>query len=219
MRSKQFLVIGVGRFGGALARSLYRQGHEVVVIDQNDEKVERIMDEVTHALIADSTDEDVLREIGVGNFDTVVVSIGADFEASIMTTVASKNLGARHLVAKATSETAAAVLRRIGADLVVRPEHDMGLRLAQQLTTPELVDAFNLGEDHSVIEVEANGRLTGSLSELRLPNRFSVQVIAVNRDGNVVVSPSADFEIVRGDNLVLIGNNEAMERFRSFLSE
>lgn len=219
MRTKQFLVIGVGRFGGALARTLYQDGHEVVVIDQDETKIERIMDDVTHALIADSTDEDVLRRVGCGNFDTVVVSIGANFEANIMTTVAAKKLGAEHVIAKATSETGAAVLERVGADHVVRPEHDMGKRLAQQLTTPEMVDAFDLGEGHSVIEVEANEKLLGPLAELRLPNRFSVQVIAVNRGGDVVVSPGADFVVARGDNLVVIGSNEAIDRFRGHISD
>ena len=219
MRTRQFLVIGAGRFGGALARTLYQEGHEVVVIDEDEDKIERIMDDVTHALIADSSDEDVLRRVGVSNFDTVVVSIGANFEANILTTVAAKNLGAKHIIAKATSETGAAVLSRVGADQVVRPEHDMGRRLAQQLTTPELVDAFNLGEGHTVIELEATDKLLGSLAKLKLSNRFSVQVIAVNRRGDVTVSPGADFVIERGDNVVLIGSNEAINHFRDHISD
>lgn len=219
MRKKQVLVIGVGRFGMALATSLYQQGHEVVVIDRDERKIEQIMDEVTHALIADATDEEVLRRVGVGNFDTVVVAIGANFEANIMTTVAAKNLKAKHVVAKATSGLAAAVLERIGADQVVRPERDMGLRLAQQLTTPELVDAFELGKGHTVIEVEAGGKLLGSLARLRLPNRFQVQAIAVNRGGEVVVTPGADFSLTAGDRVVLIGSNDAIRRFRDSLDD
>ena len=218
MAKKQFLIIGVGRFGSALARSLYQQGHEVVVVDQDEDKIERIMDDVTHALIADATDEDVLRKVGVGNFDAVVVSIGANFEANIMATVAAKSLQAKRVISKATSNVSAAVLQRVGADQVVRPEHDMGLRLARQLSTPELVDAFNLGEGHTVIEVEANGKLLGSLAELRLSNRFKVQVIAVNRGGEVVVTPGADFVVERGDTVVLVGSNEAVGRFRDHLS-
>ena len=218
MKKKQFLVIGAGRFGGALARSLYQQGHEVVVIDQDEDKIDRIMDDVTHAVIADSTDDDVLRKLGVGNFDTIIVSIGANFEANILTTVAAKSLQAQHVIAKATSATGAAVLHRVGADQVVRPEHDMGRRLAQQLTTPELVDAFDLGEGHTVIELEANETMFGSLADLRLTNRFSVQVIAVNRRGDVTVSPGADFVLQAGDNVVLIGSNEAIGRFRDHIS-
>lgn len=217
MAKKQVLVVGVGRFGAALARTLYQQGHEVVVVDVAEDKIERIMDDVTHALIADATDEDVLSQVGVANFDTVVVSIGHNFEANVMTTVAAKNLGAKHVVAKATSDISAAVLKRVGADQVVRPEQDMGVRLAQQLTTPELVDAFNLGEDHAVIEVEATEKLIGRLADLRLPNRFDVQVIAVNRNDEVTVSPRADFTVRFGDTLVLIGSNDDVQRFRDHL--
>lgn len=219
MAKQQVLVIGVGRFGSALARSLYQQGHEVVVIDESEEKIEEIMDHVTHALIADATSEDTLRRVGVGNFDTVVVSIGQNFEANIMATVAAKSLGAKRVISKATSDIAAAVLKRVGADQVIRPEHDMGLRVAQHLTTPELVDAFSLGEGHAVIEVEATDKLVGSLAKLRLPNRFDVQVIAVNRRGDVVVSPRADFTLESGDTLVLIGSNEAIKRFHEYLSD
>lgn len=219
MRSKQFLVIGVGRFGAALARELYQEHQEVVVIDRDEEKIEHIMDHVTHALIADSTDEEVLRRVGCGNFDTVVVSIGANFEANIMTTVAAKTLGAKHVISKATSAMGATVLARVGADQVVRPEHDMGTRLAQQLTTPEMVDAFHLGEEHSVIEVEVTRRLVGKLADLRLPDRFGIQVIAINRDDEVVVGPGADYVLERGDTVVVIGSNEAVDRFREHISE
>lgn len=219
MKTKQYLVIGAGRFGSALARALYQQGHEVVVIDQDEEKIEKIMDDVTHALIADASDEDVLRRVGCRNFDAVVVAIGADFEASIMTTVAAKSLGARRVIAKAVSDSAAAVLERVGADEVVRPEHDMGVRVARQLTTPDLVDAFKLGEGHAVIEVEVKHKLMGRLGDQGLPKRFSVQVIAVNRNDQVVVSPGADFVLERGDTLVLLGSNEAIQRFQEHISD
>src|SRR5690606_2080152 len=137
---RQFLVLGVGRFGSALATALYEQGHEVVAVDRSEERVERVMERVTHALIADATDDHVLRDLGVANFDAVIVAIGANFEANVLATVTAKGLGAQRVVSKASSEVAANVLTRVGADLVVRPEHDMGLRLAQHLTTPELLD-------------------------------------------------------------------------------
>lgn len=219
MRKRQFLVVGVGRFGGALATTLHAQGHEVVAVDRSDERVERIMQDVTHGLIADATDEVVLRDLGVANFDTVVIAIGANFEANVLATVTAKSLGAKRVISKASSEVAANVLIRVGADLVVRPEHDMGLRLAQHLTTPELLDSFNLGEGHSVIEVEANGKLQDSLAHLRLSNRFQVQVIAVNRAGALTLSPGADFVLQRGDRLVVIGSNLAIGRFRDYLTD
>jgi trk system potassium uptake protein len=214
MRVKQFLVIGVGRFGSALATTLYKMRHEVVAIDMDEEKIEAIMNKVTHAAILDATDEDALRKIGVGNFDQV---IGNDLESNILATVAAKNMNAKYVICKANSELAARVLSRVGADEVIRPEHDMGIRLAEQISTPDIVDQFRLGENHSVIEIETQKRLCGKLLDLNLTNRFGVQVIAVNRTGRLEVSPRADFELMDGDKAVVIGSNDAIDKFRDYL--
>jgi trk system potassium uptake protein TrkA len=218
MKPRQFLVIGAGRFGAALATTLYEFGHEVVVIDSREARVEAIMHQVTHAAIVDATDEDALRQLGIGNFDYVIVAIGENLEANILATVAAKSSGAKQVISKASSNLAAQVLARVGADQVIRPEHDMGVRLAMQLATPSIVDAFKLGEHHGVIEIEAQGPLVGRLEQLRLPTRFGVQVIAVNRDGQVEIGPGADYELRPGDNIVLIGANEAIARLRAHLS-
>ncbi len=217
MKVKQFLVIGVGRFGSALATTLYKLGHEVVAIDMDEEKVEAVMNKVTHAAILDATDEDALRKIGVGNFDQVIVAIGNDLESNILATVAAKNMGAKQVICKANSELAARVLSRVGADEVIRPENDMGIRLAEQISTPDIVDAFRLGENHSVIEIETQQRLCGRLVDLNLTNRFGVQVIAVNRAGKLEVSPRAEFELQDGDKAVVIGSNDAIDKFRDYL--
>jgi trk system potassium uptake protein len=217
MRVKQFLVIGVGRFGSALATTLYKMRHEVVAIDMDEEKVEAIMNKVTHAAILDATDEDALKKIGVGNFDQVIVAIGNDLESNILATVAAKNMNAKYVICKANSELSARVLSRVGADEVIRPEHDMGIRLAEQISTPDIVDQFRLGENHSVIEIETQKRLCGKLMDLNLTNRFGVQVIAVNRTGRLEVSPRADFELMDGDKAVVIGSNDAVDKFRDYL--
>jgi trk system potassium uptake protein TrkA len=218
MKPRQFLVIGAGRFGAALATTLYEFGHEVVVVDSREARVEAIMHQVTHAAIVDATDEDALRQLGIGNFDHVIVAIGENLEANILATVAAKSSGAKQVISKASSNLAAQVLARVGADQVIRPEHDMGVRLAMQLATPSIVDAFKLGESHGVLEVEAQGALVGRLEQLKLPTRFGVQVIAVNRDGRVEISPRADYELRPGDKVVLIGANEAIAQLRAHLS-
>lgn len=212
---KQILVIGCGRFGSAVARTLAESGHEVVVADHDEVALRTVMDEVAHAAVIDATDEEALRRLGVANFDTVIIAIATDFEAGVLATVAAKSAGAEHVVAKATSSTAARVLLRVGADEVVRPEHDMGVRLAHQIATPSIVDAFMLGEEHEVVEVDVGTQeaMHGRLSKLRLPNRFGVQVIAVNRGGKLTVSPGADFEVQLGDRVVVIGEVEAVRRF------
>ncbi|HEX7022735.1 MAG TPA: TrkA family potassium uptake protein [Trueperaceae bacterium] len=218
MKAKQFLVIGAGRFGSALATTLFELGHEVVVIDRDEAAVEAVMNSVTHAAIADATDEAALRRLGVGNFDQVIVAIGENLEANILATVAAKGCGAHRVISKANSALAARVLASVGADVVIRPEHDMGVRLARHLATPSVLDAFELGERHGVVEIEAQGKLRGRLAELRLTNRFGVQVIAVTRNGKLVVGPRADFALEPGDKVVMIGGNEDLDRLRSYLS-
>lgn len=219
MKAQQFLVIGAGRFGSGLATTLYESGHEVVVVDVQETAVRAVMDHVTHAVVADATDEEALLKLGVANFDTVIVAIGSSLEANILATVAAKASGVKRVISKARTEQAARVLERVGADRVVRPEHDMGVRLGKQLASPSIVDAFSLGEVHGVVEVEAGRKLVGRLDELRLPARFGVTVIAVNRGGEVTIGPVADHAVREGDRLVIIGGNAAIDKLRRFLAE
>ena len=217
MKVRSFLVIGAGRFGSALAQTLFELGHEVVVTDQREEAVEAVMTHATHAVVLDAADEEALAKLGPSNFDVVVVAIGESFEGAVLAVAAAKALGARRVVAKATSALAAQVLAKVGADEVVRPEHDMGVRLARQLVTPALLDAFELGETHGVVEIEAGPSLVGTLAHLRLPNRFHVQVIAVEHGEHLTVGPKADFEVAEGDRLVVIGATHDLDRFRESL--
>jgi trk system potassium uptake protein len=219
VKTKQFLVIGSGRFGSALATTLYQLGHEVVLVDKEEAAIEEMMDEVTHAVIADATDEDALRKLGVGNFDAVIVAIGEDLESNILATVAAKGVGARQVISKAKNEIAARILSRVGADLVIRPEHDMGVRLARQISAPDVVDTLKLGDYHGVMEVEVPMSLVGTLGELRLRNRFGVQVLTVNRNNQLYVSPAADFRLQPGDQVLLIGENKGIEKLRNYLCD
>ncbi|WP_350244911.1 potassium channel family protein [Deinococcus sonorensis] len=219
MKAKQCLVIGLGRFGTAVATTLYEMGHEVVAIDINEENVEGVMNLVTHAAILDATEERALRNIGVSDFDVVVVAIGTDVQAAILATMNAKSLGAPYVVTKAIDEMARRVLERIGANLVIRPEHDMGVRLARQIATPNIVDTLDLGSDYAIVEIEVNERLRGSLRDLNLNGRFSVQVIAINRSGRVEVTPRAEEELRPHDKVVLIGNAHALDALRRYLGE
>lgn len=214
---KQYLVIGVGRFGTAVATTLYELGHEVVVIDNHEAMVEALMNNVTQAVIGDATDEAILEELDVSSFDSVVVAIGQNLEANVLATVAAKNCGAKHVISKASSILMAKVLAKVGADEVVRPENDMGIKLAVRLSTPQIANAIELDDQHSIAEVEVQDKLQGSLIDLRLPDHFGVQVIVVKRSGHLHVNPKADFEVVRGDILVVIGRNQAIGRLRHHL--
>jgi trk system potassium uptake protein TrkA len=219
VKTKQFLVIGAGRFGSALATTLYQLGHEVVVVDTDEQAIEDIMGHVTHAVIADATDEHALRKLGCSNFDATIIAIGEDLESNILATVATKSVGAKQVISKAKNETAARILNRVGADLVVRPEHDMGVRLARQISAPDVLDTLKLGEHHGVMEVDVHENLAGPLARLRLPNRFGVQVLTVNRNNQLIVSPSADFSLQVGDKVLLIGENSAIDKLRNYLCQ
>ncbi|HEX6255034.1 MAG TPA: TrkA family potassium uptake protein [Euzebyales bacterium] len=220
MTTNQYLIIGAGRFGAAMAETLSNLGHEVVVVDNDEQAIDAVVDKVTHAVILDATNEDALAKLGIAEFDTVVVAIGQNLQASILATVAAKGVGARHLISKADTALTARVLASVGADEVVRPEHDMGMRLARQLATPGIIHAFELGQDHRVAEVEIiTQELQGSLADLSLPRRFGVQVIAVRRDGGLAVNPDADYELLTGDRLVVVSGHDDFDRFHAHVSK
>lgn len=215
----QFLVIGTGRFGSSIATALHDFGHEVVAIDEDEQALEPVMQHVTHAVVMDATDETALRKLGLRDFDTVIVAIGENLEASILATVAVRAAGARYVISKADGNLTARVLAAVGADEVVRPEHDMGRRLARQLASPAQISALELGPDHTVVELETTDRLHGTLAELKLPTRFGVQVIAVHRGDELMVNPGADFDVHPGDRLVVLGHNDEVAGLRDLLAE
>lgn len=152
---KQFAVIGCGRFGSSVAKTLYKLGNDVLAIDRDGEIIQDISDSVTHAAEADVMDENVLKDLGIRNFDVVIVSIGSDLEASIMATLVAKELGVKTVVAKAQNELHAKVLYKIGADKVIFPERDMGVRVAHNLVSTNILDFIELSPDYSIVEINA----------------------------------------------------------------
>jgi trk system potassium uptake protein TrkA len=210
---KQFVVIGCGRFGSSVARTLYEMGNEVLAIDKDEEKVQEISDSVTHAVQADVMDEGVLRELGIQNFDIVVVSIGSDLEASIMATLVAKELGVKIVIAKAQSDLHGKVLSKIGADKVVFPERDMGVRVGHNLVSTNILDFIELSPDYSIVEITAIPEWENkTLKELRLPTKYGINVMAVKRQKFINVSPYADDMILKGDVLVVIGSTEDLKK-------
>ena len=221
---KQFLVLGCGHFGTALATSLYKLGFEVVVLDSDKGRVEDIMNRVSHAIIGDATDEDTLAEIDVSQFDTVIVSIGESLEANILATFSAKRAGAEHVISKVDSKLAAEVLSRVGADEIIRPEHDMAVRLASKLTSPGLMDSLQLeNSDYTIAELEVTHHLTGKLAALELPQRFGVQVILLQKhtpQGTTQqgrISPSGQSQLKEGDSIIVIGSNDAIGKLHHYL--
>lgn len=206
---KSFAVIGCGRFGSAVAKTLYQLGNEVLAIDQDMDVVESVSRFVTHAIQADVMDEETLAELGLSNFDVVIVSIGTDLQASIMATLIVKELGVKKVVAKAQSELHGKVLKKIGADKVVFPERDMGIRVAHNLTSNSIIDYIELSPDYSVLEIEAIPKwFDKSLTELKLRNNYGINVMAIKKGEKINVSPSPDYKIRKDDVLVALGSTD-----------
>ena len=177
---KSFLVIGMGRFGTAVAQELTELGQEVLAIDENVESVQRIADDVTQVMQGDAQDEAVLGAIGVRNFDCCIVAVGTDMEASILITVMLKDLGAQYIIAKARSTVHAKVLERVGADRVVLPESEMGCKLAQRLAHTNVVDFIGVSDEYSILEIHAPKSWVGkSLVQLDVRQKHKVNVLAV----------------------------------------
>ncbi|WP_134684690.1 potassium channel family protein [Brevibacillus migulae] len=212
--SKQFAVIGMGRFGSSVARTLYEMDYEVMGIDEDEERINENIQNVTHAIVADSTDEAALKEIGIRNFDVVVVSIGADIQASILTTLQLKEMGVKKIVAKAQNERHGQVLYKVGADRVVFPERDMGVRVAHNLISANVLDFIELAEEYSVAEVVVSPKLVGkNLRQLDVRAKYGVNVIAIKSGNEFNISPRPDDIIRTGDVLVVIGHNKDLKDF------
>ncbi|MEG6617053.1 TrkA family potassium uptake protein [Peptococcaceae bacterium 1198_IL3148] len=213
---KTFAVIGLGRFGSSLAMTLSRMGHEVLAIDQDEDKVEDIIEYVTHAVQADAKDEQTLKDLGIRNFDAVVVAIGQDMQTSILITVTLKEMNVPNVVAKAQTELHGKVLSRIGADKVVFPERDMGERVARALVSKNIMEQINLSPEYSIVEFAApEGFIGKNLQQLAFRREFGVNILAIRRDDDIIISPGANTEIQSNDVLVAIGRNKYLEKFTS----
>lgn len=215
---KTFAVIGLGRFGTSLAITLCRMGHEVLAIDEDEKKVEEIIEFVTHAVQADAKDEQALKELDIKNFDAVIVSVGK--EASIWVTVMLKEMGVKKVIAKAQTELHGKVLSRVGADKVVFPERDMGERVARALVSDNIIEQITLSPEHSIIEMIAPPKFIGkTLQDIALGREFGVTVLAIRRGKEILISPNAKTEIMEGDLLVIIGRNEQLEKMEKLMNE
>lgn len=217
---KSFVVIGCGRFGGAVARTLYSLGNEVLAIDISEDIIKEISDEVTHAVQADVMDETVLRDLGLRNFDVAVVAIGSDIEASIMATLVVKELGIKKVIAKALSDIHGKVLTKIGADKVIFPERDMGVRVAHNLASTNILDFIELSPDYSILEITALKEWEDkSLAQLRLSTKYGINVMAIKRGNAISVSPNGEVVIEKGDILVAIGSTNDIKRIEQRAGE
>ncbi|WP_233566648.1 potassium channel family protein [Cohnella endophytica] len=217
---KQFAIIGLGRFGSNVAKYLAELGYEVLAVDDNAQRVQDVAHYVTHAVIADSTDEEAMSALGIRNFDVVVVAIGQDIQSSILTTLILKDLGVPSIIVKAQNDLHGKVLNKIGADKVVFPERDMGLRVAHHLISPNILEHIELSVDYSIVEMKLPSSMVGkNLKQLDIRLKYNCNVLAVKRDGEMNITPRADEPLIRDDVLVIVGKNDQLTKLEQAHAE
>lgn len=215
MAKKQFLVIGLGRFGSELAKTLFKLGNDVLAVDKNEELVENIADDVTHAVTIDSTDENALKSLGISNFDVAIVSIGDDLESSVLITLILKDLGINYIVCKAQNDLHEKVLKKIGADKVVRPEKDMGRKTAYNLVSSSVLDYIQLSRDYAIMEIEAPKEwYNKTLIDVDVRKKYNINIIGIKRGHNINIAPSGEDVIKEKDVLVTLSSHENFSKFK-----
>ncbi|NLP50501.1 TrkA family potassium uptake protein [Bacillus sp. RO1] len=211
---KQFVVIGLGRFGGSIVEEFSTLGVEVLAIDKNEDNINKISEYATHAVQANATDEATLNSLGIRNFDHAIVSMGDDIESSILTSLLLKEMGIKQVWVKATNKYHQKVLEKIGVDRIIQPERDMAKRVAHHVVSDKIFDYIELSDNHCIAELFATKKVSNkSLTDLDLRARFGCTLIGIQRDGDIMISPPADEIIREGDLLIILGRNEDIHRF------
>jgi trk system potassium uptake protein TrkA len=228
---RQFAVIGLGRFGYSVAETLIKKGAQVLAIDKDEERVQKISEIATYAVTLDATDEKTLKSIGVQNVDVAVVSIGEDIEASVLVVMILKEMGLKEIVAKAITDLHARILVNLGVSKVIFPEREMGKRLANSLIMPTVMDFIQLSDEYSIAEIPAPKEFGGkTLKELGIRARYNMNVLAIRRkvptlidegetsySEETIISPSADDTIEAGDILVILGENSKFQKLTKLI--
>jgi len=212
-QQREFAVIGLGRFGSSLARRLEEFGHSVLGIDSDPQRTKEIADEITETAIIDATNPNALQEVDITAFSTVIVAIEADFEASALITSSLKDLGVPQVICRSASRRHRDILLRIGADRVIMPTEEAGLQLADELSTPGMLDRMSLSPEYSLIEMRAPAGLVSRRVELS--EKYAVQLLLIIRGDELIISPESGLQIAEGDILVLVGDKNRLAEFSS----
>ena len=214
---KQFLVIGLGRFGVSVAGTLTEAGHSVVGIDQSEDRIQRVSEEIADVIKCDATDADILESIGISDYEAVIVCIGEKYiQNSILVTLLLKEKGAKKIIAKAGTKTQGRVLSKVGADIIVYPEKDMGERVARNLVSSNIIDFLRVSPDVSIIEIPVPETIVGkNLIELNLRHKYGVTIISIKNSKNKIMSPpDINYKFQKDDVLTLIGEDKLLKKLR-----
>ena len=213
MKCKQYLILGMGRFGSSLARKLCSLGQEVLAVDSNADLVDDIAEDVTQAIQMDAADEGALRSLGVNNFDAAIVSIGSSMRESILICMLLKELDAPYVIAKANDDLHGKVLQKIGVDRVILPERDMGEKLAQSIIAPNALDLMNLSDGYQIMETRLPRKWIGnSIVDINVRRKYGISILAIHREERFIVAPAADMLFEAGDTLLVMGKTDDIEK-------
>ena len=209
---KSVLLIGLGRFGRHIAENLYELKHQVMAVDKKEDRVNAVLDFVTNAVIGDSTNEEFLKSLGVGNYDVCMVCIGDDFQSSLETTSLLKELGAKKVVSRAARDVHAKFLLRNGADDVVYPERQLAKWSAIRYTSDHIFDYIELGKEYSIFEIEIPNEWDGkTVSAIDIRGRFGINIMAIRRDGRLDINITPDMVLTAGCHMLVLGSNKNIE--------
>lgn len=214
MEFKEFMIIGCGRFGRSVAVTLAELGHEVLVIDKDEDTINEISTSVTHAVSADVMIEGTLKSLGIHNMDEVIVAMGSNFEASLMATAVAKENNVKTVIAKVSDKIHGRIMKKVGADRVIIPEKDSGIRLAYNISTSNILDYIEVSDDFSIMEVKPPKSWIGrSLAQLDIRNNYGVTVVAVKEEDvkEININPKPDYVFDQSDIVLVLGKYKKIE--------
>ncbi len=212
---RQVAVMGLGRFGISVATMLHNMGNDVLAIDSDEKNVLNVSSQLTRAVQADATNEAVLKDLGIRDYDVAIVSMGSSIEASVLSTILLKKLGVRYVIARANNELHGTILEKIGADIVVHPEREMGIRTAHNMTIRDAVDYIPVGRNYGVAKLPALPCFVGKkLADLGFgpKGRWEVAVLMLQHGNEVTVAPDLGATVREGDVLIVSGDDDRIER-------
>ena len=219
MPKKSYAVIGMGRFGQSVVKELIRRQADVLVIDNDPERIAKMSKIATHAVTLDSTNVQALKEVGISSIDHVVVAIGKDLQSSILTTLILKDLGVTQVTVKVQDENHEKVVSKLGADDIIQPEQQSGKRLASKIISDNVLDYIDLNESHSFIIINVMEKIVDStIINLNVRNKFHINIVAIRRGENILI-PSPDDVLEKTDQLLLVGKNNDLEKFNNWLQK
>lgn len=215
MKRKEFVVIGMGQFGSNVAMTLASSGATVMIIDKDEKNLERVADYVTHAICADATNAEAMKQLGIKNYDGAIIAIGHDLESNVLITIQLKEMGVPFIMTKAATDLEGRILCKVGADKVIAPDKEMGIRVGNHLMNGNYFEAIELSEKYSIVDIGVPESWAGnSLKALNIRHKYGASIIGIRMKDKISVNPKPDYVLQSEDILIVLGHNSELQRLR-----